>query len=232
MATKNKTSAEQTAEQVKKLLFSGAFKSGDKLPSEVTLAERLQVSRPTLREALRILQASGHVKQIPNRGCFAHITDRTEEKRMQEKQAQSWIKRNGTSLEEFFEARCMLEPYAAAMAATRGNAAAIDTIGRALAAFEADDRQDAARLAKLDNAIHTAIVAAAGNRHLTSFFGELTCFFVQYSAYSFTGEVDIRRTADEHRAVFDAIKAGDAATAKEAMARHLQQARDNVKDGE
>ncbi len=231
MPVKNKTSAEQTVEQVKKLLFSGALKPGDKMPSEVTLAESLQVSRPTLREALRMLQTSGHVKQIPNRGYFAQITDREEEKRRQAKQAQNWIRRNGTSLEEFFEARCILEPGAAAMAARRHDEAAIAAIQKALETFEAADKGDAGRLAKLDNAIHAAIFAATGNRHLDSFFDELTCFFVQYSSYSFTGEVDIRRTMAEHRAVFEAIQAGDAATAAAAMTRHLQQARDNVDEG-
>lgn len=227
---KNKTTAEQTAEQVKKLLFSGCLKPGEKLPSEVTLAEQLQVSRPTLREALRILQSSGHIKQIPNRGCFARITDPTEEKRVLSRQAHTWIRRNGTSLDEFFQARTVLEPHAAAIAARRGDPEAIAAIEKALIAFEQADIHSPQQMAKLDNDIHTAIVRAAGNRHLESFFAELTCFFVEYSSYSFVHVMNTHRTAGEHRAVYDAIRTGDADAAQAAMTMHLSQARNNIKN--
>lgn len=226
---KNKTTAEQTAEQVKKLLFSGSLRSGEKLPSEVALAEQLQVSRPTLREALRILQSSGHIKQIPNRGCFARITDPAEEKRILSRQAHTWIKRNGTSLDEFFQARMILEPQAAALAARRSDPDAIAAIEKAILAFEQADTLDPQQMAKLDNAIHTAVVQATGNRHLESFFSELTCFFVEYSSYSFVQVLDTNRTAGEHRAVYEAIRTGDADAAQAAMTMHLSQARQNIK---
>lgn len=227
---KNKTTAEQTAEQIKKLLFSGILRTGEKLPSEMALAEQLQVSRPTLREALRILQSSGHIKQIPNRGCFARITDPDEEKKVLSRKAHTWIHRNGTSLDEFFQARMILEPQAAALAARHGDLDAIAGIEKALVAFEQADTQSSQQLAKLDNAVHTAIVQASGNRHLESFFTELTCFFVEYSSYSFTKIQNPQHTSGEHRAVYEAIRTGDADAAQAAMTIHLSQARKKIKE--
>ena len=66
--------AEYTAEKIKEMLFSGALKRGDKLPSESRLAAELGVGRSSVREGLRLLDASGYVEIIPNRGAFAAAT--------------------------------------------------------------------------------------------------------------------------------------------------------------
>lgn len=228
MATARAT-VPQTAERIKELLLSGTVSPGEKLPPEMALTEQLQVSRPTVREALRFLEAAGYIEQIPNRGCFARITDPTAEKEMLRQQADLWVRHNGTSLEEFFEARLVLEPQAAAIAAGRQDKDAIAAVIAAQEAYRAAEADGNAKvLAARDNDIHAAIIRAAGNRHLCSFFEELTCFFVEYSTRSFAAESDIRRTEREHEAVIHAIRDGDAAGAEKAIREHLLTARREV----
>lgn len=225
---KNYSSAAQAATRIKEYLFSGAVRSGEKLPAEITLGEQLGVSRPTLREALRQLQGTGYVEQIPNRGYFARITDTDMEQQMGAEQARRWFGSNGTSLAEFFEARTVLEPQAARLAAARQDPDALKELQQAQDAFaSAQENGDTAQLAKLDNALHAAIIHGAKNRHLNSFFEELTCFFLEYSSCSFSTPVDISRTTEEHAAIVAAIVAGRAEDAAEAMAKHILSAQMN-----
>ena len=63
------TRAHKIAETLEQLVFSGAYKDGDRL-DEVTLAEQFCVSRTPIREALQVLVSSGVARQIPRRGVF------------------------------------------------------------------------------------------------------------------------------------------------------------------
>ena len=224
-----RSTAEQTAEKIKDILLSGRFTVGQKLPAELALVDELQVSRPTVREALRILQADGYIEQIPNRGCFAQIVDITSEKQVKYEQAMRWIGNNGTSLNEFFEARLLIEPYAARMAAQKRDNSVLHAMRWALGDFyKAMATGDNRILADRDKAIHSIIIDAAENRHMSAFFAELAGFFMQYSSYSFNANIDIERTYREHQAICDAIIDGDADLAEESMRAHIVNAFDQI----
>ena len=62
---KGKRAFEEVSSQIKKLVFEGVLKPGDRLPSETELAVRFNVGRQTIREALRILELSGFITVFP-----------------------------------------------------------------------------------------------------------------------------------------------------------------------
>jgi len=66
---------EQVADKIKELVFNGALKSGDRLPSEIELAQKYNVGRQTIREALRFLEISGFVTTQKGGSGGAHIED-------------------------------------------------------------------------------------------------------------------------------------------------------------
>lgn len=69
-SVKRKTLSKQVVDQIIQLLMSGQFKSGDKLPSEHVLMEKLYVSRPVLREALSSLETLGMIKRKTREGTY------------------------------------------------------------------------------------------------------------------------------------------------------------------
>ena len=110
---KNKTgTAEKVAENVKAMLFSGEIARGMKLPGETALAKRLGVGRSSVREALRLLSASGYVELKPNRGAFALVTSEDELP-----SARSWLKLNHEKVEELLSVRSCIEPFACELCA-------------------------------------------------------------------------------------------------------------------
>jgi len=60
----------QIAESIREAIVKGHFQIGDKLPPELKLCEMLKVSRPSIREAMQLLQAEGYVELLPGRGAF------------------------------------------------------------------------------------------------------------------------------------------------------------------
>jgi len=67
---KNVKISQKIVEQIKDIIFSGKLQPGDRLPTEKELAERLNVSRPTLREALTVLEAIGLIEVRPREGSI------------------------------------------------------------------------------------------------------------------------------------------------------------------
>ena len=69
---------QQVVDKLKEYLFSGEIAVGDKLPVEKELCEQLGVGRGTVREAFRILEATGYVELRPGKGAFAARTSEIE----------------------------------------------------------------------------------------------------------------------------------------------------------
>ena len=98
--------AEQAAQMIKEMLFSGDYQSGDKLPSEVRLATELGIGRSSVREALHLLAARGYVELIPNRGAFAAVTNEEELP-----SPHAWFEINRNMVSELLSVRRCIEPY-------------------------------------------------------------------------------------------------------------------------
>jgi len=213
----------QAIEQIKKSLLSGEYQPGDKLSTETELSAALGVGRSTVREAIRTLEAMGYVELRPGRGAFVRIT-REEDAEAQASVARAWFTESEETLLEFAQLRRLLEPEAAALAALHACAQGKAELTAALDAFcdAVQKGSDGATLSAADRLFHTTLIRESGNRLLYQFYQQTETLFTAYSVRSFTARPDTPpHTLQEHRRILDAVLAGDAAAAEEAMRLHL-----------
>src|SRR5947208_17045441 len=116
---------QQIADELRSLIVSGALSEGDSLGREPDLVERFGVSRPSLREALRILEAEGLITVV--RGVRGGIVVHEPDERLTARTAALVLQARNVELADVFEARSMLEPIAARTIASsaRGRSAAV-----------------------------------------------------------------------------------------------------------
>ncbi len=112
---KNVKISQKIVEQIKEIIFSGGLQPGDRLPKEQDLSEQLNVSRPTLREALTVLEAIGLIEVRPREGS---IVKSVVPQSIQEP-IQDMIDIDPLKIFELFEVRKKLDAEGVAMAAER-----------------------------------------------------------------------------------------------------------------
>ncbi|MEO1705216.1 MAG: GntR family transcriptional regulator [Pseudomonadota bacterium] len=201
------TATTRATDALRTLIFAGELPPGsDHLEAE--LAERLGISRTPVREALARLEAQGLVTIRPRRG--ARIVGLSPE-----------------DMDEIYAVLTVLEAAAAGKAAARGLGddalapmrAAIDAMDRALA------EGDLEAWATADDAFHSALVAASGNRRL----GEAVSLYADQVRRARMVTLRLRpiphRSNEDHRAVLAAIEAGDPAAAQRIHEQHRETAR-------
>src|SRR5437867_12526511 len=129
---------EEIVRQVKQLIAEGRFKSGDRLPPERELAEKFVVSRTSVREALRALESLGLIDIRPGEGTF--VREVSIDALVGPLALLMTTQRE--AIGELFEARRVLEPALAALAARRATPGGAQGLERIL---EAQGREIAAR---------------------------------------------------------------------------------------
>jgi GntR family transcriptional regulator, transcriptional repressor for pyruvate dehydrogenase complex len=203
------------ADQVAQELASGSLADGDRLPSERDLAVRWGVSRPVVREVLRSLEERGLIVVSPGRGAFVREPTATDVVRPLD----SLIRRRQATPRDLVEARTMIEPRAAALAAERAEPADLDAMSRALTAFN-----DSAALldrARWDLAFHAAVVRGSHNPVIETLFASIATLTLELMLRSLGDPSVSREGVPLHQEVFDAIRDRDPDRARDAMSGHL-----------
>lgn len=213
--------AARIATQLVELIDVQRLNPGDRLPPERQLAELLEVSRPSLREALHILQARGLVQIRHGQGTFVQ-----EPKVAQELRASLMATTHG--LNELFDAREVLELPASKWAATkaskedirqlRATLNQIDTV-TSLAPIDFDQLQ------VLDAKFHLTIVGIAGNRFINQTLNVLqdVMKMSMETTLRLPGRSDVSRR--EHHEIFHAIESGNGELASKLTLQHITGAR-------
>ena len=156
---------QQIADELRSLIVSGALSEGDSLGREPDLVERFGVSRPSLREALRILEAEGLITVV--RGVRGGIVVHEPDERLTARTAALVLAARNVSLADVFEARTLLEPVAAkALASRRDRRSAVSELEK-LVDEEIAAIDEPARFATANAAFHERLVALAGNQTLS-----------------------------------------------------------------
>jgi GntR family transcriptional regulator, transcriptional repressor for pyruvate dehydrogenase complex len=218
----------RTGEVVERLaaeIGSGRIAPGGRLPTEQELTAALGVSRTVVREAVAVLRAEGLVETRQGVGAFVVRDVQRRPFRIDPDGLRSI-----GEVVHVMELRTGVEVEAAGLAAERVNGA---TRGRIAAALKAIDVALARGEAAIDEdfALHQAIAEATGNPHFTRFLEFLGRFLIprQSVRLELKAAKDLKaylqRIQMEHRAIAAAINAGDVATARRAMRRHLQGSR-------
>ena len=137
------------ADELRSAILAGELSEGDSLGQELGLVERFGVSRPSLREALRILEAEGLITVV--RGVRGGVVVREPDERTTARSAAMLLQARNVSLADVSEARALLEPLAArAIASKRSRKTIVRQLGKLIDVQEAALEQpvDASRLVR------------------------------------------------------------------------------------
>jgi GntR family transcriptional regulator, transcriptional repressor for pyruvate dehydrogenase complex len=164
-SSRRREKPQQVADQLRALIVSGELSEGDSLGHEPDLVERFGVSRPSLREALRILEAEGLITVV--RGVRGGVVVHEPNERMTARTAALVLQSRNVSLADVYEARSILEPTAArTIAGMRSRRRAAGEL-RALIESERASSDDPLAFGVANAAFHERLVALAGNQTLT-----------------------------------------------------------------
>ncbi len=220
--------SDQIHDRLLALIAGGEFMENAKLPTEVELATRFEVSRTIVREALARLRDDGVVHSRQGAGTF-----------VRRRPDRAWKHSPLTSISDIqrcFEFRMGFEADMAAWAARRANRATIKRIGAAVEAYE-EATKDGKPGRDADFDLHYVIAEATGNRFFVSVMTSLR----DHIAFGMNLARDLSRVQpaarlkaarEEHRKVFEAIRARDPDRAHEAMWVHVERARLRIFDGD
>lgn len=224
VATREPRLYERVAATLRAQLDAGDHAVGARLPSERELAQHFKVSRPTIREAIIALEAEGLVEVRTNSGVYARAVDRAADAGQGIGGAE-----NGVGGFDVLEARRLIEPQIAALAATQIAPATIATLRDLVAAMNAAARAEAMAA---DREFHLQIAAATGNsafEPIVQSLWDARTRSVQYSRLEEKAEAaGIVASAAEHARIVDALAAGDAGAARAAMRDHLSRVIDTL----
>jgi len=156
---------QQIADELRRLIVSGELSEGDSLGREPELVERFGVSRPSLREALRILEAEGLISVV--RGMLGGVVVHEPDERMAARTAALVLQARNVSLADVYEARTVLEPAAVRVVASlRARRSAVAELRRLI-----DDQvrviMDPEAFGRANARFHQRLVALAGNHTLS-----------------------------------------------------------------
>jgi GntR family transcriptional regulator, transcriptional repressor for pyruvate dehydrogenase complex len=207
---------EEIVRQIKTMIAEGRLTSGDRLPPERELAEKFLVSRTSVREALRALESLGLVEIRPGEGTFIR---EISVDRLVEPLALVMVSQR-QALAELFEARRLLEPAIAGLAAARATPDEIQDMERIL---EDQAREVVAGRTGFaqDAQFHAAIGRAAHNEAITRIAHAVMDLLTQSREESLNTPGRPSRSHDDHRRILQAIAERQPASAERAMRDHL-----------
>ena len=213
--------AARIATQLMELIEFQRLLPGDKLPPERQLADLLEVSRPSLREALHILQAQGLVQIKHGQGTFVQ-----EPIVAQELRASVMTKTHG--LNELFDAREVLEVPASKWAADKASKEDIRLLRATLNQMEtvtASEPIDYDQLQILDAKFHLTIVGIAGNRFINQTLNVLqdVMKMSMETTLRLPGRSEI--SLNKHNEILAAIESGDGELGSQLTLKHITGAR-------
>lgn len=226
-AGKRKNLSDLVFDRLLNSIKSGAYESGERLPTEHDLAAEFEVSRPIVREALQRLRDQGLI--VSRRGAGSFVRRGGLREPLGFGQLESIA-----DLEHCYEFRITLEPQAAAFAAKRYDDRNLQEISAALdlmrtATVNKRHREDA------DFAFHDAIARAGGNSYFATAMEALKehiAFGMRFHGLSLKMSRDgLDSVYAEHKAIFEAIRDRDAEAARTLMHDHLVGSRARLFEG-
>ncbi|WP_435133061.1 FadR/GntR family transcriptional regulator [Formosa sp. A9] len=191
---------------------------GDKLPSERMLSEKFEVSRSNVREAINKLEFYGLLKSIPQSGTFVADIGVIAMNGM----IADILRLEDPDFKSLVETRILLELKIVKLAALRRTKEDLIHIKSALDAYEEKASQGLDAVQE-DLLFHLAIANASGNSTLNTFMLKITPEIItNFKKYHVCDDSLSLSAIDEHKAVYEAIKAGDPQLAKDKMKVHFK----------
>lgn len=211
--------SDQVFDQLRELIFRGDFQPGQKIMTERELATALNVSRNSVREAINKLVALRFLEQRQGQGTFVRSMDETVKIPLA-----TVMETRDASLIDLLEMRMGIECTAASLAARRANADDLKAIEKALQEMEADTA-DGGLGTEGDLTFHMAIASATKNPLQVYIMKNVSEFLHvgirENLLHLYQDPANIIEILKQHKAVYRAIRSGDADAAFNAMKNHI-----------
>jgi len=220
VVTENTSRSDRIVAQIKGLMLEGMLKPGEKLPPERELAELLNVSRTSVREAVKTLSAMGLLEIRKGHGVFVG-----------EVNLGSMISRVGDALiikkdelDQLFEIRKVLETHAAQWAAERSSQEEAAYISSLVleARIACENTADADEIAGYDKKFHNAVIEASHNTVLVMVSSSLLGALARMRAKTVKVPGRLAQSILDHGEIARAILAKDGKRASQAMYDHIE----------
>ncbi|GAA1738679.1 FadR/GntR family transcriptional regulator [Luedemannella helvata] len=220
--------AELVSQNLRRQIVRGELSEGDTLPSETELMAEFGVSRPTLREAFRILESEGliYVRRGAHGGTLVKRPDGDAAARY----TGLILEFQGTTLADVYDARNVIEAPCVGLLAKRRTKKDITRLREALAEAR-EVIEDSTRLIEYHNAFHALVIELAGNKTLTVLNHMVRHIIEESSAAHMAADAGtpaniaaIRKGFRAHELLVDHIEAQDADAAVELWRSHLHEA--------
>lgn len=217
----------QVAERIQQLIKNGELAPGDQLMSERELAEKLRVSRTSIRKAMAKLEGMGMIEVTPRDGAYVR---RQSLENAVEPLAHALFQKREKVFHQF-EVRQIIESQACRLAALRRDENDLQRLREFNRQFETDLYQGGTGF-EANTHFHIAIVEAVQNPVLTEIMVTLLKATIQVYATarqrSFSGMPNLLRFVDEHEQIINAIAQQDSDLAATVMAKHIDDARRRI----
>ena len=205
-------------ERILGFVAAGQLQPGDKLPSERELSSRFQVSRPTVREAMRALSVLGVVEVRHGGGAFVGSLNAEDLLGP----LTFFLSLSDVTVEKLYAARRLIEGEICALAARLATQEHLDVL-EALIRQQEDVKEYAEEYLRLDSLFHEALGEMSQNPFLARASRSLNVLGVEFRTKAAnTKDTPVRSIAD-HRAILAAMRSKDSELARKAMAQHMDQ---------
>lgn len=220
----NRKSYRQIVAHIRRSISLGKLRAGDRLPPETELAKQLGVSRPTVREGLKVLESQNILRSStgPTGGTFIKQIDDLSIAEYLKDSISLLLDVDELTLEELWNARETIDIPATGLAATLRTEQDLFVIQKTI---ETDELKHGNNIVS-DISFHRAIAEASKNRMLSLFMSSIYMTLRALSErYILPDEMlmKVKNTSQkQHRLIYDAIVAGDEALARNRMQDHLR----------
>lgn len=205
------------------MIAEGKVQYGDRLYNEQELVEMLGVSRPTLREALRVLEFLGIATVVPHKGITINRPSQSGGY-LPLLYILSFEKTTG---KELFELRQALQLEMVALAAANRTREDLQVLWDMIGQMEKQKRADAEVMSRLDDEFHQKLLEASGNRLVCKLMETIRPMIRKQLAGHIQNESLAHRdqTITDHKKIVECLERGDGSAARQAMYLHLTDSR-------
>lgn len=224
MPIKRERLSNQVLLEVKKIIHEKGYTPGDRFYSEGELVSMFDVSRSSIREAIRSLEVSGVLTVQQGKGIFIADPHREEHQVFAQ-----WLLENETSLEEHFEMRLIIDPKAAGYAARKADKTDIRKLEDICDEFrQMVGNGSVIDMIKLDERFHLQLAKSTKNRTLYMIMKTMTESLPEGWISSLNVPGRIEKSVHEHQGIIEAIKLQNAELAEQRMESHLRTALEEI----
>lgn len=214
--------ADILADRLRAQILSGALPAGKQLPTERELSERTNLSRASVREALRILGVEGLITTKPGRGGGSAIRVPTPEEL--QRSISLFVRSRQFPVESLLEAREVIEPAVSRLAAKNRTAKDLELLQRAQQAL-VDNQHDQPAFVRANLEWHLAVARASHNEILLAFMNAIANVILSHTAIDAFDSPEVRAAnIHAHEQVMRALVEGDGDSAARRMTRHVHAA--------